>query len=181
MSFREREPFVSENLDDYVTAGLYNPETDPEAILELLDFLTDEVGASLPEIVQAHEQGGLFSFAAFRRLRAGREVFTLAEAAAYLRLSESDITNLVHSQALPGRVSGNEWRFLKAAIDHWLSSGPPSAEARKAAQIAAAGAFKDDPDLLAIVEEIYRKRGRPITEDGSFNLLHGLEPGNSRP
>jgi len=72
---------VSENLDDYVTAGLYNPETDSEAILELLDFLTDEVGASLPEIVQAQEQGGLFSFAAFRRLREGREVFTLAEAA----------------------------------------------------------------------------------------------------
>ncbi|MHB1424179.1 MAG: hypothetical protein ACYC3I_13470 [Gemmataceae bacterium] len=42
--------------------------------------------------------------------------------------------------------------------------------------MAAAGAFKDDPDLLALVEDAYRKRGRPITEDGSYNLLHGLEP-----
>ena len=31
-------------------------------------------------------------------------------------------------------------------------------------------------DLLVIVEDIYRQRGRPITEDGSYHLLHGLEP-----
>jgi excisionase family DNA binding protein len=104
------------------------------------------------------------------------EVFTLAETAAYLRWNESDVMALVHSQGLPGRCIGGEWRFLKSAIQQWLAAGEPTPEARKAAILAAAGAFKDDPDLLGIVEDIYRKRGRPITEDGSYNLLHGLEP-----
>jgi excisionase family DNA binding protein len=108
------------------------------------------------------------------------EVLTLAEAAVYLRLPEADVIGLVNSQGLPGRVVGGEFRFLKAAIQQWLSLGSPTPVGRKSAQLEAAGAFKDDPDLLGIVEDIYRKRGRPITEDGSYNLLHGLESGSNR-
>jgi excisionase family DNA binding protein len=108
------------------------------------------------------------------------EVLTLAEAAAYLRLRESEVIQLVHSQGLPARFTGVEWRFLKAAIRQWLSTGTPTPEMKKAAQLAAAGAFKDDPDLVGIVEEIYRRRGRPITEDGSYDVLHDLEPGSKR-
>jgi len=108
------------------------------------------------------------------------EVLTLAEAAVYLRLPEADVIELVHSQCLPGRVVGGEFRFLKAAIQQWLSMGSPTRAARKSAQLEAAGAFKDDPDLLGIVENIYRQRGRPITEDGSYNLLHDLESGSNR-
>lgn len=93
------------------------------------------------------------------------EVLTLAEAAAYLRLSEAEVIHLVHSQSLPGRFLGTEWRFLKAAIQPWLSTGGPTPEARKAAQLALAGKYKDDPDLMRICEEAYRQRGRPITED----------------
>jgi len=102
------------------------------------------------------------------------DILTLREAAAYLRLSETEVVRLVQTQELPGRFTGSEWRFLKPAIQEWLSKPPPKYS--KEAQLAAAGAFKDDPDLLEIVEEIYQKRGRPITEDGSYNLLHGLEP-----
>jgi excisionase family DNA binding protein len=108
------------------------------------------------------------------------EVLTLAEAAAYLRLSEADVVQLVHSQGLPGRFTGSEWRFLKTAIQQWLSTSSPTPAAKKAALLAAAGAFKDDPDLVPLVEEIYRQRGRPITEDGSYNVLHGLEPGSKK-
>jgi excisionase family DNA binding protein len=106
------------------------------------------------------------------------DVLTLAEAAAYLRVSEADVIGLVHSQNLPGRFIAGEWRFLKSALQQWLATGEPNWETRKAEILAAAGSFKDDPDLLEIVEDIYRKRGRPITEDGSYNLLHGLEPGS---
>lgn len=109
------------------------------------------------------------------------EVLTLPEAAAYLRLSEADVLQLVHSQSLPGRCTGNEWRFLKTAIQQWLSASSSTLEARKAALLAAAGTFKDDPDLVPLVEEIYRRRGRPITEDGSYNVLHGLEAGSKKP
>ena len=102
------------------------------------------------------------------------EVLTLAEAAAYLRLAEGDVVDLVHGQGLPGRLVGGEWRFLKAAIQLWLSTGSPTLESRKAALRAVAGSWKDDPDLEAMVEGIYRRRGRPITEDGSYKLFHGL-------
>lgn len=102
------------------------------------------------------------------------EVMTLADAAAYLRLPEKEVVNLVHTQGLPGRLVAGEWRFLKTAIQLWLSTGSPTAESRKAAQLALVGAWKDDPNLEAMVEEIYRKRGRPISEDGSYKLFHGL-------
>jgi excisionase family DNA binding protein len=108
------------------------------------------------------------------------EVLTLVEAAAYLRLSEAAVISAIHSQGLPGRLIGGEWRFLKPAIQQWLSTGSPNAETRKAAILAASGTFRDDPDLLPLVEEIYRRRGRPITEDGSYNLLHGLEAGGEK-
>lgn len=49
------------------------------------------------------------------------DVLTLAEAAAYLRLTEEDVLRLVNEQALPARRLGNEWRFLKAAVQHWLT------------------------------------------------------------
>jgi len=104
------------------------------------------------------------------------EVLTLPEAAAYLRLPEKDVIAAVSSQGLPGRLMGGEWRFFKTAIQQWLSVRQPTAEMRKAALLAFVGSWKDDPDLEDMVEEIYRKRGRPITEDGSYRLFHGLNP-----
>lgn len=104
------------------------------------------------------------------------EVLTLAEAAAYLRLPEAGVITAAMTQGLPGRLIGGEWRFLKGAVQQWLSIAQPTAEMRKAAVLAMAGQFKDDPDLLRICEDVYRQRGRPITEDGSYDLLHGLEP-----
>src|SRR5258708_6227487 len=65
------------------------------------------------------------------------EVFTLAEAATYLRLSEPEIVRLVHAQNLPGRCTGSDWRFLKSAIQQWLMAGSPR-QARKEAQLALA-------------------------------------------
>jgi adenylate cyclase len=56
--------------DDLVAAGLYDPDApDAEARLELLRFLLDDIGASIPEVVQAQEDERLSSFAAFRHLR----------------------------------------------------------------------------------------------------------------
>jgi hypothetical protein len=104
------------------------------------------------------------------------EVLMLAEAAAYLRLLEGEVVRLATTEGLPGRLVGTEWQFFKAAIQQWLSVSQPTAAMRKAAILASAGAFKDDPDLEDVVEEIYRQRGRPITEDGSYRLLHGLKP-----
>lgn len=70
------------DVDDFVAAGVYDPGA-PDAAerLALLRFLTDEVGASIPEIVQAHEEDRLLSFSAFRAIRPGG-TSTLAETAA---------------------------------------------------------------------------------------------------
>jgi excisionase family DNA binding protein len=51
---------------------------------------------------------------------AGKEILTLAEAAAYLRASESALEQLVATDAIPARKIGGEWRFLRKALDDWL-------------------------------------------------------------
>ena len=75
------------------------------------------------------------------------EVLTLPEAAAYLRLAESEVVNLAHTRGLPGRYVAGEWRFLKAALQHWLATGSPTWDTRKAAILELSGTYKDDPDL----------------------------------
>jgi excisionase family DNA binding protein len=92
------------------------------------------------------------------------EVLTLADAAAYLRLPETEVVGLVHSQGLPGRCVAGDWRFLKSAVQHWLATASPTWETRKAAILELAGKYKEDPDLEKIVEEAYRRRGRQSSE-----------------
>jgi adenylate cyclase len=74
---------VSDNIDDFVVSGLLKDPNGPNAAaeIELLDYLVNEVGASIPELVRSNEQGGILSFAAFRALREEHERFTIAEAA----------------------------------------------------------------------------------------------------
>jgi len=91
------------------------------------------------------------------------EVLTLAEAAAYLRLSEREVLDLVHSQNLPGRFTGKDWRFLKPALMGWLLIPPQ--EVGKQAFLSVAGSWKDDPDIDAIVRESHKRRGRSFREN----------------
>jgi excisionase family DNA binding protein len=92
------------------------------------------------------------------------EVLTLAEAAAYLRLGEAEVLRLIDEQGLPVRQIGSERRFLKAAIQRWLSTGT-SRESAKAAQLAVAGAWKEDPLVDEELREIYRRRGHAAAEE----------------
>jgi class 3 adenylate cyclase len=72
-----------EQLDDFIAAGLYDPEApDAEARLELLEYLVDELDASIPEIVKAVEEDQLLSFAGFRHVRPDGARLTLDETAA---------------------------------------------------------------------------------------------------
>src|SRR5262245_31901562 len=85
------------------------------------------------------------------------DVLTLAEAAAYLRVSEEEILRLTREQGLPGRQFGSEWRFLKSALQDWLRT--PAPRGSKKAIMSVAGAWKDDPFLEEMVKEIYERRG----------------------
>ena len=89
------------------------------------------------------------------------DILTLEEAAGYLRVSEADILTLTREQGLPGRRIGDQWRFLKAGLRHWLCS--PLLQKRTLTELA--GAWKDDPHLDEMLEQIYKERGRPMTED----------------
>jgi excisionase family DNA binding protein len=88
-----------------------------------------------------------------------QEVLTLAEAAAYLRVSEDAVLDAIRRQKLPARKMRNEWRFLKAALESWL--GSPQDRGFWNTQL---GALKDDPYLEQMVEQIYTERGSPVVE-----------------
>lgn len=79
----EHDDFDDEDRADFVAAGLFDPGADNAvSVLALLRYLVDEIGASIPELVQAQEEGGLMSFAAVRTLRPDGERWTLADTAA---------------------------------------------------------------------------------------------------
>ncbi len=94
------------------------------------------------------------------------EVLTLAEAAAYLKLSETDVAGLVQTQSLPGRYVAGQWRFLKAAIQQWLATGP-TPKSNKEAWMALAGVWKDDPHLEEVLQEIHKQKERATAKDES--------------
>jgi excisionase family DNA binding protein len=52
------------------------------------------------------------------------EVLTLPEVAAYLRVSEDAVSEMVANDAFPAQKIGGEWRFLKRAVADWLRFGP---------------------------------------------------------
>lgn len=90
------------------------------------------------------------------------DVLTLADAAKYLRLKRAQVLALAERGDLPGRQVGDDWRFLKSALQDWLRGKPPTSADLFLRQ---AGVFKDDDTLPALLEEIYRARGRPMTEE----------------
>jgi excisionase family DNA binding protein len=92
------------------------------------------------------------------------DVLTLAEAAAYLRTSPDEVLRLVREQGLPGRQVGEDYRFLKAAVQDWLRA-PASAVDKQAFWQTHFGALKGDPYLEEMLKETYQQRGRPETEE----------------
>jgi excisionase family DNA binding protein len=91
------------------------------------------------------------------------EVLTLAEAAAYLRVAEADLLQLVNQREVPARQIGGQWRILKPALQDWLRT--PMLPSSKEALRSVIGAWNDHEDLDQLLAEIYRQRGRPMTEE----------------
>ena len=89
----------------------------------------------------------------------GGDVLTLSEAAAYLRIAENQLAESATRQEIPGRQIAGQWRFLKTALANWLATPP-----RQGFWETQFGALKDDPYLGEILRDVYRQRGRPMTE-----------------
>ena len=85
-----------------------------------------------------------------------QEVLTTDEVAVYLRVTREEVVRLVMEAGLPGRKTSDDWRFLKSAIQSWLVQ--PKDSMGKAALLALAGKFANDPFLNDITEGAYRQR-----------------------
>ena len=49
-----------------------------------------------------------------------RDVLTIEELSAYLRIPRSTLYKLVREGKVPSQKVGRHWRFRKEAIDRWL-------------------------------------------------------------
>lgn len=57
------------------------------------------------------------------QFQADVEVLTIAETAAYLRVTEEAVLQLIAQGALPAQLIGNEWRLHKQTVADWLLGG----------------------------------------------------------
>ena len=94
------------------------------------------------------------------------DVLTLAEVAAYLRVSEAEVLSSIQREGLPGRQLGTSWRFLKAALQEWLRN-PPPVPAGNDFWARHFGALREDASLEGMLQEIERRRGHVPTESPS--------------
>jgi excisionase family DNA binding protein len=90
------------------------------------------------------------------------DVLTLAEAAEYLRLPEETLARQAAQGTIPAQQVGDAWRFLKLALDDWLSR-----EDRRALLLQQAGALADDAPLPALRAAIYQSRRRSEQDNDS--------------
>jgi excisionase family DNA binding protein len=83
------------------------------------------------------------------------DVLTLEETSEYLRLPVETVLNQTLKGNIPGRKIEDNWRFLRAAIDDWLSS-----KSSGSILLSQAGTFADDDSLEELRATIYQARGR---------------------
>lgn len=83
------------------------------------------------------------------------DVLTLEETSKYLRLPVETVLHQALQGSIPGRQIGNEWRFLKVAIDDWLRS-----KDSRSILLSQAGAFSYDDSLPELRKAVYQARGR---------------------
>lgn len=88
------------------------------------------------------------------------EVFTLEEAADYLKLPLDTVEREASRGHIPGRRIEDAWRFLKSGIDDWLR-----AQDSRDILLQQAGALKDDPYLDELLAMIYRDRNQSEADD----------------
>jgi len=96
-----------------------------------------------------------------------REVMTLAEAAAWLRVPEEGLRADVVAGRIPARLVAGEWRFSKAALVVWFSQPEPLENRPKTgAQLVARiqeinrnSRYKETPEEVeAFIAELYKIR-----------------------
>ncbi len=83
-------------------------------------------------------------------------VLTLDEAAAFLRLSPDTVERQATEGNIPGQYIEGTWRFLHAALEDWLRHRDS-----RTVLLRQAGMLADDDNWPALLDAVYRSRGRP--------------------
>src|SRR6185437_3075588 len=99
------------------------------------------------------------------------ELFTTSEAAAYLRLKERKIYEMVAEGTIPCTKVTGRWRFPKAELDHWLAASIQRSAGLTRAEPAPIVAGSHDP----LLEWALRESG-----SGLATLAIGSEAGFER-
>ncbi|MDQ6693218.1 MAG: helix-turn-helix domain-containing protein [Chloroflexota bacterium] len=86
------------------------------------------------------------------------DVLTLDELALYLKLSRKIVERQAVVGTLPGRRIEGNWRFLRSAIDHWLSA--QSTETSVTLFLQQAGIFAANEAMETMLADIYAAHGR---------------------
>ena len=69
-----------------------------------------------------------------------REILTIEEAAQLLRVSVKTFNKVLHSQSIPARKIGREWKFSRRALIDWIGAGRSDEFYRESKSARAAGA-----------------------------------------
>lgn len=78
-----------------------------------------------------------------RKVNGRSEIMTLREAARFIRVSEKTLGEMARKRSIPGQKAGREWRFLRSALEAWLSrAGQPEQPQRAEAASGQAGAVQ---------------------------------------
>ena len=93
----------------------------PEAAADKLDRAAFEMRTPkqnlVAQLVENHLTVGKHEFFP----NAVEEVLTAEEAAELLRTDAATVTAMAEDGTLPGRKLGDDWRFVRSALLHWLS------------------------------------------------------------
>lgn len=110
----DRAAFELKASKQDLIAGLVAKYVDPTSP-ESLRKLTRRV------ILETPDDGLTVGRAAFRPAAEPAEVLTPAELAAWLQVDEAVVLDMAERGKIPGRQIGDEWRFARASILHWLA------------------------------------------------------------
>lgn len=93
------------------------------------------------------------------------DILTLEEAAAFLRVPAKGLQKDAADGHVPCRLIAGEWRFSKTNLLAWLSTPNKPRPGSKEAVLRVMGAWKDDPTVDAMMEEIDRLRGERVATE----------------
>lgn len=101
------------------------------------------------------------------------EILTAGEAAALLRVRESELVAAARLGELPGRAIGEEWRFSRAALLAWLRRD----EGKGRVETVLDTGLEYVPGDPVRVRVVHREHSISVTDDGAAIANAGRPPG----